>query len=187
MLRHTSIHTYNIPEETNPLSGYVLCVWSEHGRTRLLNTPGGAQRECRQPLFSTLQHRRTQTHLPFPCSFCLRIVSVGVPVMDTVSDLWTFAAAPLCSAPLCGASLAPACLPACLPFGQTSGAAPCFPGAAAAQQATREQNRRRGRHAYACRPLNYGKCSLQKFRQLPEEQHTQALAGVCADLGNKPI
>lgn len=93
MLRHTSIHTYNIPEETNPLSGYVLCVWSEHGRTRLLNTPGGAQRECRQPLFSTLQQRCTQTQLPFPCSFCLRIVSVGVPVMDTVSDLWTFRAA----------------------------------------------------------------------------------------------
>lgn len=150
MLRHTSIHTYNIPEETNPLSGYVLCVWSEHGRTRLLNTPGGAQRECRQPLFSTLQHRRTQTHLPFPCSFCLRIVSVGVPVMDTVSDLWTFTASLLCSALLCSVSLAPACLPArlpaCLPFGQTSGAAaPCFPGAAAAQQATREQNRRWGK------------------------------------------
>lgn len=131
MLRHTSIHTYNIPEETNPLSGYVLCVWSEHGRTRLLNTPGGAQRECRQPLFSTLQQRCTQTQLPFPCSFCLRIVSVGVPVMDTVSDLWTFRAA--------SPRLAPASPPACPPFGQTSGAPPCFPGAATAQQATREQ------------------------------------------------
>lgn len=173
MLRHTSIHTYNIPEETNPLSGYVLCVWSEHGRTRLLNTPGGAQRECRQPLFSTLQHRRTQTHLPFPCSFCLRIVPVGVPVMDTVSDLWTFTAALHRSAPLClalprSASLAPACPPARLPFGQTSGAAaPCFPGAAAAQQATREQQTDEGgKHAYACRPLNYGKCSLQKIQTI---------------------
>lgn len=89
MLRHTSIHTYNIPEETNPLSGYVLCVWSEHGRTRLLNTPGGAQRECRQPLFSTLQHTAHKhscpSHGPFvPYRF------VEVPVMDTVSFLWTF-------------------------------------------------------------------------------------------------
>lgn len=89
MLRHTSIHTYNIPEETNPLSGYVLCVWSEHGRTRLLNTPGGAQRECRRPLFSTLQHAAHKhscpSHGPFvPYRF------VEVPVMDTVSFLWTF-------------------------------------------------------------------------------------------------
>lgn len=75
MLRHTSIHTYNIPEETNLLSGYVLCVWGEHGRTRLLNTPGGAQRECRQPLFSTLQHAAHKhscpSHGPFvPYGFC---------------------------------------------------------------------------------------------------------------------
>lgn len=89
MLRHTSIHTYNIPEETNPLSGYVLCVWSEHGRTRFLNTPGGTQRECRQPLFSTLQHgahkHSCPSHGPFVPYRC-----VGVPVMDTVSPLWTF-------------------------------------------------------------------------------------------------
>lgn len=72
MLRHTSIHTYNIPEETNPLSGYVLCVWSEHGWTRL--TPGGTQQECWQPLFSTVQHaahkHRCPSHGPFvlyPC------------------------------------------------------------------------------------------------------------------------
>ena len=88
MLRHTSIHTYNIPEETNPLSGYVLCVWSEHGRTRFLNTPGGTQRECRQPLFSTLQHSAHKhscpSHGPFVPYHC-----VGVPVMDIVSLLWT--------------------------------------------------------------------------------------------------
>lgn len=89
MLRHTSIHTYNIPEETNLLPGYALCVWGEHGRTRPLNTPGGAQRECRQPLFSTLRHvahkHSCPSHGPFvPCHF------IEVPVMDTVSFLWTF-------------------------------------------------------------------------------------------------
>lgn len=75
MLRHTSIHTYNIPEETNLRSGYALCVWGEHGRTRPLNTPGSAQRECRQPLFSTLRHAAHKhscpSHGPFvPYRFC---------------------------------------------------------------------------------------------------------------------
>lgn len=93
MLRHTSIHTYNIPEETNLLSGYVLCVWGEHGRTCPLNTPGGAQQECQQPLFSTLRHaahkHRCPSHGPFvPYDFvfvCLFFVKV--PVMDTISFL----------------------------------------------------------------------------------------------------
>lgn len=89
MLRHTSIHTYNIPKETNPLSGYVLCVWGEHGRTRPLNTPGGAQRECRQPLFSTLQHAAHKhscpSHGPFvPYHF------VDVAVIDAVGVFWTY-------------------------------------------------------------------------------------------------
>lgn len=167
MLRHTSIHTYNIPEETNPLSGYVLCVWSEHGRTRLLNTPGGAQRECRQPLFSTLQHRRTQTHLPFPCSFCLRIVSVGVPVMDTVSDLWTFTAALLCSALPRSPPHArrPARPPACR-LDKHQARRLVFQVPPQHNKRQGEQNRRRGKHAYACRPLNYGKCSLQKIQTI---------------------
>lgn len=155
MLRHTSIHTYNIPEETNPLSGYVLCVWSEHGRTRLLNTPGGAQRECRQPLFSTLQQRCTQTQLPFPCSFCLRIVSVGVPVMDTVSDLWTFRAA--------SPRLAPARPPA---VWTNIRRAALFSRCRRSTTSDTRANRRRGKHAYACRLLNYGKCSLQKIQTI---------------------
>lgn len=89
MLRHTSIHTYNIPEETNPLSGYVLCVRSEHGWTRLLNTPGGAQQECQQPLFSTLQHAAHKHNCPSHAPFVLQPPG-GVPVMDTVSLPWTF-------------------------------------------------------------------------------------------------
>lgn len=91
MLRHTSIHTYNIPEETNPLSEYVLCVRSEHGWTRLLNTPGGAQQECQQPLFSTLQHAAHKHSCPSHAPFVLQR-SGGVPVMDTVSLPWTFIA-----------------------------------------------------------------------------------------------
>lgn len=89
MLRHTSIHTYNIPEETNLLSGYVVCVWGEHGRTRPLNTPGGAQRECRQPLFSTLRHAAHKHSCPSHGPF-VSYRFVEVPVMDIVSFLWTF-------------------------------------------------------------------------------------------------
>lgn len=48
------------------LSQAMWRVWGEHGRTRSLNTPGSAQRECRQPLSSA---RCTQTLLPFPWSF----------------------------------------------------------------------------------------------------------------------
>lgn len=141
MLRHTSIHTYNIPEETNPLSGYVLCVWSEHGRTRLLNTPGGAQRECRQPLFSTLQHAAHKhscpSHGPFvPYRF------VGVPVMDTVSYLWTFITC--LSRPT---------------FGRNKRRAMLF-SSSAPQQARLNHGCNRRTKTCVCLPtLNYSKCS----------------------------
>lgn len=151
MLRHTSIHTYNIPEETNPLSGYVLCVWSEHGRTRLLNTPGGAQRECRQPLFSTLQHAAHKhscpSHGPFvPYRF------VGVPVMDTVSYLWTFITC--LSRPT---------------FGQTKGAQCCFPGVHHNKHAWITDATETRKHAYACRCWILANVLNKKFRQLPKE------------------
>lgn len=48
-----------------------VSVRSEHGWTRLLNTPGGAQQECQQPLFSTLHAAHTHTvALPMLLLFC---------------------------------------------------------------------------------------------------------------------
>ncbi len=55
MLRHTSIHSYDIPEEANTGG---RCAWSvqQHGRTRPSSGVQGSQRECRQTLFSTIWH-----------------------------------------------------------------------------------------------------------------------------------
>lgn len=87
MLRHTSIHTYNIPEETNLLLGYAVCacvrVWWTWPDTSLKHTRRRPAGVPAAPLFNT-SAQCTQTQLPFPWSFC-SCRSLGVPVMDTVS------------------------------------------------------------------------------------------------------
>lgn len=164
MLRHTSIHTYNIPEETNLLSGYVLCVWGEHGRTRPLNTPGGAQRECRQPLFSTLRHAAHKhscpSHGPFvPYRF------VEVPVMDTVSLLWTFITD--CS----NITLLDKHSLRCMIIFQDYMALVTLESLRKGRQASETSHLKNWRRKTCiCLPTqNYGKCTLHKFRQLPKE------------------
>lgn len=61
-----------------------MCVWGEHGRTRPLNTPGGARQECRQPLFSTLQHSAHKHSCPSHGPF------VPVVLLEFLS--WTLSA-----------------------------------------------------------------------------------------------
>ena len=93
MLRHTSIHTYAIPEETNPLSGYVVCVcvcvcvcvgrtWLD---TSVKHTSRLLAEEPAATLFNT-SARCAQTLLPFPCSFCSGCFCQSrAPVTDTLT------------------------------------------------------------------------------------------------------